>query len=228
MLRKPKVMRVASAQLLHHQLVLTVGRHRKRCGILRNRSLVTGAIDRRARRDDQATIPGAHRAATPAIWPCWQRCAKSPQTAARSTIRPKSRRPDGKSSTAVRDGSASALRLAASISPFSQCSRPMRRLSASSDRAVADAMNAIAPISQHPNEMPADEAIGAGNPHRSCLCLVTDKRIEPAGPMVEALCHRKQRHENALGSKRGAPQRAWPESCCSDLSTTAVRSVSIV
>ena len=33
------------------------------------------------------------------------------------------------------------------------------------DRAVADAMNAIAPISQHPNEMPADEAIGAGNPH---------------------------------------------------------------
>jgi hypothetical protein len=33
------------------------------------------------------------------------------------------------------------------------------------DRAVTDAMNAIAPISQHPNEVPADEAIGAGDPH---------------------------------------------------------------
>ena len=33
------------------------------------------------------------------------------------------------------------------------------------DRAVADAVNAIVPISQHPNEMPTNKAIGAGNPH---------------------------------------------------------------
>lgn len=33
-----------------------------------------------------------------------------------------------------------------------------------SDRAVADAMNAMAAISQHPNEMPAYKTIGSGNP----------------------------------------------------------------
>ena len=36
---------------------------------------------------------------------------------------------------------------------------------------VADAVNAIAPVSQHPNEMPTDEAIGAGNPHAHACAL---------------------------------------------------------
>jgi hypothetical protein len=39
------------------------------------------------------------------------------------------------------------------------------------DRAVVDAMNAIAPIRQHSDEMPADEAIGAGNPHVHACAL---------------------------------------------------------
>ena len=33
------------------------------------------------------------------------------------------------------------------------------------DRAMADAVNAITPISQPTNEMPTDKAIGAGNPY---------------------------------------------------------------
>ena len=38
-------------------------------------------------------------------------------------------------------------------------------------RLLADAVNAIAPVSQHPNEMPTDEAIGAGNPHAHACAL---------------------------------------------------------
>src|SRR3954454_23706329 len=58
------------------------------------------------------------------------------------------------------------------------------------------------------NEMTSDESVRTGNPRGHVLDLVTDERIEPAGPVVKALGKREQGLEDMLRSKRGAPQRA--------------------
>ncbi len=155
---------VALAQLLHHQLVLPVGRHRKRCGVHRNRPVVARTIDRRARRDDQAAILGG--TAEPL-----QQSGRTRNGARKVLKRLSDRQPDRRSTRQMencrRQSGLACKRV--EIGRVDLAVQPMFQADAMlfgvSDRAVANAMNAIAPVSQHPDEVPADEAIGAGNPH---------------------------------------------------------------